>query len=120
MIDDDFDFDQPVTRIPQNEQRNKQLGNHILKEAQQYLEAISADEHTFLIQTLNGLAKNEEYFKVLAEQLDQPLGEKVANDALNLLVIPDYNVIVACKGIKYTLLNSAGEELFAAVILRKG
>ena len=85
MIDDDFDFDQPVTRIPQNEQRNKQLGNHILKEAQQYLEAISADEHAFLIQTLNGLAKNEPYFEVLAEQLDQPLDEKVANDALNLL-----------------------------------
>ena len=36
-------------------------------------------------------------------------------DALNLLVIPDYNVIVACKGKKYTLLNSAGEELFAPI-----
>ena len=62
MIDDDFDFDQPVTRIPQNEQRNKQLGSQILKEAEQYLEAISADEHAFLIQTLNGLVENEEYF----------------------------------------------------------
>ncbi|MDY6460714.1 glycosyltransferase family 47 protein [Acinetobacter faecalis] len=85
MIDDDFDFDQPVTRIPQNEQRNKQLGNHILKEAQQYLEAISADEHAHLIQSLKALVSNEPYFEVLAEQLDQPLGEKVANDALNLL-----------------------------------
>jgi hypothetical protein len=85
MIEDDFDFDQPVTRIPQNQQRNKQLGSQILKDAEQYLEAISADEHAFLIQTLNGLAKTETYFEVLAEQLDQPVGEKVANDALNLL-----------------------------------
>ena len=36
-------------------------------------------------------------------------------DALNLLVIPDYNVLVACKNEKYTLLNSSGEELFAPV-----
>ena len=33
-------------------------------------------------------------------------------DALNLLVIPDYEVIVACKDEKYTLLNSVGQELF--------
>ena len=36
-------------------------------------------------------------------------------DAINLLVIPDYNVLVACKNEKYTLLNSSGEELFAPV-----
>lgn len=36
-------------------------------------------------------------------------------DAINLLVIPDYNVLVACKDQKYTLLNSSGEELFAPV-----
>ncbi len=36
-------------------------------------------------------------------------------DALNLLVIPNYNVLVACKDKKYTLLNSFGSELFAAV-----
>lgn len=36
-------------------------------------------------------------------------------DAINLLVIPDYNVLVACKDKKYTLLNSSGEELFAPV-----
>lgn len=36
-------------------------------------------------------------------------------DAINLLVIPDYNVLVACKNKKYTLLNSSGEELFAPV-----
>ena len=34
---------------------------------------------------------------------------------MNLLVIPDYNVLVACKDKKYTLLNSSGEELFATI-----
>ncbi len=37
-------------------------------------------------------------------------------NALNLLVIPNYNVIVACKDKKYTLLNSVGKELFAAAV----
>lgn len=37
-------------------------------------------------------------------------------NALNLLVIPEYNVIVACKDKKYTLLNSVGEELFVAPV----
>ena len=37
-------------------------------------------------------------------------------NAINLLVIPDYNVIVACKDRKYTLLNTSGEQLFSAVI----
>lgn len=37
-------------------------------------------------------------------------------DAFNLLVISDYNVIVACKNKKYTLLSSVGEELFAAPV----
>jgi len=36
-------------------------------------------------------------------------------DALNLLVIPNYNVLVACKDKKYTLVNSSGAELFAIV-----
>lgn len=36
-------------------------------------------------------------------------------NALNLLVIPDYNVLVACKDKKYTLVNSSGQELFATV-----
>ncbi len=36
-------------------------------------------------------------------------------DALNLLVIPNYNVLVACKDKKYTLVNSSGNELFATV-----
>ena len=36
-------------------------------------------------------------------------------DAYNLLVIPDYNVIVACLEEKYTLLNASGEELFSTI-----
>ena len=36
-------------------------------------------------------------------------------DALNLLVIPNYNVLVACKDKKYTLVNSSGSELFATI-----
>ena len=36
-------------------------------------------------------------------------------DAINLLVIPNYNVLVACKDKKYTLVNAAGIELFATV-----
>lgn len=36
-------------------------------------------------------------------------------DALNLLVIPNYNVLVACKDKKYTLINASGSELFATV-----
>lgn len=35
-----------------------------------------------------------------------------SRNALNLLVIPNYNVLVACKDKKYTLLNNIGEELF--------
>ena len=37
-------------------------------------------------------------------------------DAINLLLIPDYNVMVACKDKKYTLINSSGEEICLAVI----
>lgn len=36
-------------------------------------------------------------------------------DAINLLVIPNYNVIVACKDKKYTLVNASGAELFGIV-----
>ena len=36
-------------------------------------------------------------------------------DALNLLVIPNYNVLVACKDKKYALINSSGSELFSTV-----
>lgn len=36
-------------------------------------------------------------------------------DAMNLLVIPNYNVLVACKDKKYTLINTSGSELFATI-----
>jgi len=36
-------------------------------------------------------------------------------DALNLLVIPNYNILVACKDKKYTLVNSVGSELIATI-----
>lgn len=36
-------------------------------------------------------------------------------NAISLLVIPNYNVIVACKDKKYTLLNYLGTELFPPV-----
>lgn len=41
---------------------------------------------------------------------------KTNRDALSLLVIPDYEVLVACKDEKYILLNSIGEKLFNAPI----
>lgn len=36
-------------------------------------------------------------------------------EALNLLVIPNYNVLVALKDEKYTLINSSGDEIIATV-----
>lgn len=83
--DDDFDFEQPVTRIPQNAQSKKLLNNNILNEAEQYLESISEHEHSLLIKTLRSHADIEPYFNVLADELDQPIGSKVANDALHVL-----------------------------------
>ena len=38
-----------------------------------------------------------------------------SRDAYSLLVIPDYNVIVAGRDDKYTLINSSGEMLFGLV-----
>lgn len=32
-------------------------------------------------------------------------------DAINLLMIPEYNVMIACRNKKYTLVNSIGKEL---------
>mgnify|MGYP004645181243 CR=1 FL=1 len=37
-------------------------------------------------------------------------------DAMNLLIIPDYNILVACKDKKYTLINSSGETVVQPVI----
>jgi hypothetical protein len=86
MIDyDDYEDDQPVTRIKQNAASQKQLGSQILKDAEVYLEDIAADEHAFLIKTLTALAEQDAYFQILADELDQPVGAKFANDALNLM-----------------------------------
>ena len=86
MIDDEyFDDDQPVTRIPQNQNSKNLIEKNILKQAERYFADISDDEHQYLIETLNGFAQEEPYFEVLANQLDQPVGAKIANDALNLL-----------------------------------
>lgn len=82
---DDYEDDQPVTRIKQNVASLKQLGSQILKDAGQYLEEISADEHALLIKTLSGLSEQDAYFQLLADQLDQPIGAKFSNDALNLM-----------------------------------
>lgn len=85
MFEDDFEDDQPVTRIPRNDQGTQVLGKRILIEAQDYLDAISAKEHAFLIATLRSFACQESYFDVLADDLEQPTDSKFANDALNLM-----------------------------------
>ena len=55
--------------------------------------------------------------KQVAEFKYDNLGYIASNNrnALNLLMIPDYNVIVACKDKKYTLVNLSGEELFGII-----
>lgn len=85
MFDDDFDDDQPVTRIPRNDQSTSLLGKGILIEANDYLDTISAKEHEFLIRTLRSFSLQESYFDVLADELEQPVGSKFANDALNFM-----------------------------------
>lgn len=54
----------------------------------------------------------------LTEYKYDSLGYIASNnkEAMNLLVIPDYNVLVACKDKKYTLVNSSGQELFGGII----
>lgn len=37
-------------------------------------------------------------------------------DAINLLLIPDYNLLVGCKNKKYALINSSGAELIKPVL----
>ncbi len=56
--------------------------------------------------------------KQLTEYKYDSLGYVASNnnkDAISLLVIPDYDVLVACKDKKYTLVNSVGAELFPIV-----
>ncbi|QIO08183.1 hypothetical protein [Acinetobacter lanii] len=84
---DDFQddqFDREVTRIPQHKTQ-KVLGKTILELAHQYWQDIVEAEHSLLIQSLRQLAQKESYFDVLADELDQPLDAKIANDALNFM-----------------------------------
>ena len=37
-------------------------------------------------------------------------------DAINLLLIPDYNILIACQNKKYALINSAGEEKVGPIL----
>ena len=37
-------------------------------------------------------------------------------DGMNLLLIPDYNILVACKNKKYTLINKSGNEIISPII----
>lgn len=39
-----------------------------------------------------------------------------SKDALNLLLVPDYNMLVACQNKKYALINASGETVVKAVI----
>ncbi len=85
MIDDDFDFDQPVTRIPQNSGSQQKLGNQILKIAAQYLQTMGSASHAQLVAELRQLAAQDAYFDVLADQIEFESDAPIANDALNLL-----------------------------------
>lgn len=53
----------------------------------------------------------------LTEYKYDSLGYIASNnrEAINLLVIPSYNVLVACRDKKYTLVNSFGSEIIATV-----
>ena len=55
MIDDDFDFDQPVTRIPQNPQATKLLGNRLLQQSEQYLASMGSRPHAQLFESFRQL-----------------------------------------------------------------
>ncbi len=118
MIDEDyFEDDQPVTRIKQNAASQKQLGQQILKDAAQYLEEISADEHTLLIKTLMDLSAQDAYFQVLADELDQPIGAKFANDALNLMHF--WPMIHQFEDIEqFDLLDMMNSEYFQTEMLK--
>ena len=109
------DFEREVTRIPQH-QHGKQLGKSILTEANQFLHAMTAEQHQFLMRTLGVLSQNEPYFGVLAEQLNQPADAKVANDALNLIHI--WTLIERNETqTDFNLLDVINTEYFQAEVL---
>jgi len=110
IYDDDFNLDQPITRIPQNK-GSLQLGRNILKEAQYYLEDIAEAEHGYLQKTLHQLAIQEPYFNVLADELNHELDVKVANDALYLLYFwQEIYEVVDLKS--FNLLNIVNGQKF--------
>lgn len=112
---DDFEDDQPVKRIKSNI-KQQTLGKRILEDAQSYLDQISQGEHTFLINILRELAQQDEYFNAWADQLDQPVGSKVANDALNLMHF--WQQIHAYEDVKaFNLLDVINSEDFQKDVL---
>ena len=113
----DDEFDREVTRIPQNQKAKKQLENNVIKQAEIYLEDISEDEHSYLQKTLHQLSEQEEYFNVLADELNQPVGAKVANDALNLLHF--WKLIHDAEDVKaFDLLDVINGEFFQSEMLK--
>ena len=85
MIDDDFDFDQAVTRIPQNPQATKLLGNQLLQQAEHYLASMGSRPHAQLVESLRQLESEDSYFAIMADQLEYESDEPITNDVLNLL-----------------------------------
>lgn len=117
MIDDDFDFDQPVTRIAANDTATVMQGKKILAAAQDYLDTMSGKEHAFLQQHLLKLAEQDAYFQVLAEQLNQAEDAKIANDALNLLHF--WQLINDCDDVNtFNLLEVIQTEFFQNEVLQ--
>jgi hypothetical protein len=90
MMENDFEhdeFDREVTRIPAQNNAQHKLGKGILEHAEQYLQQMSTGEHTHLLKALRNIAQTEPYSNVLADNLDQAVEAKFANDALNLVHI---------------------------------
>lgn len=114
---DDYEDDQPVTRIAQNNVETVLAGKTILANAQDYLDSMSESEHTFLMQHLKKLAQDEPYFQVLADQLNQANDAKVANDALNLLHF--WQLINDADDINhFNLLDVIEDEFFKNELLK--
>ena len=121
MIDDDFeydDFEREVTRIPQNQNAQNKLGKGILQNAEHYLQEMSAGEHTHLIQALRNAAKIEAYFDVLADDLDQAVDAKFANDALNLIHVWSLINQHEKDVLDFDLLNVINADYFQAELFQ--
>jgi hypothetical protein len=91
-----------ISKFERNDIKNK----YILADN---LIPVKQNEHWGLYDKTGQLVVNYEY---------DSLGYIASNNknGINLLVIPEYNVLVACKNKKYTLLNSYGKQLFAAPV----